>query len=29
MEGAANPVVTLAVPLVVESGWATSWDAAH
>jgi DNA polymerase-1 len=29
MEGAASPVVTLEVPLVVETGWATSWDAAH
>jgi DNA polymerase-1 len=29
MEGACAPRVTLSVPLVVETGWATSWDEAH
>jgi DNA polymerase-1 len=29
MEGACAPNCELSVPLVVETGWATSWDAAH
>ncbi|HWD56959.1 MAG TPA: DNA polymerase I [Stellaceae bacterium] len=29
MEGACAPRCELSVPLVVETGWATSWDAAH
>jgi DNA polymerase-1 len=29
MEGACAPHCRLAVPLVVETGWARSWDAAH
>jgi DNA polymerase I len=29
MEAAHRPVVTLTVPLVVETGWAQSWAAAH
>jgi len=29
MEGACQPRCELSVPLVVETGWATSWDAAH
>ena len=29
MEGAANPVVSLAVPLVAEAGMADSWAEAH
>ncbi len=29
MEGACAPRVTLSVPLVVETGWAKSWDEAH
>ena len=29
MEGACQPHCELSVPLVVETGWATSWDAAH
>jgi DNA polymerase I len=29
MEGACAPRLELSVPLVVETGWARSWDAAH
>ncbi|HEV2188805.1 MAG TPA: DNA polymerase I, partial [Stellaceae bacterium] len=29
MEGACAPHCELSVPLVVETGWATTWDAAH
>ena len=29
MEGAANPVVSLAVPLVTEAGLADTWAQAH
>ncbi|MBV9154181.1 MAG: hypothetical protein JO204_20645, partial [Alphaproteobacteria bacterium] len=29
MEGACTPRCELSVPLVVETGWATSWDQAH
>jgi DNA polymerase-1 len=29
MEGACAPRCELSVPLVVETGWATSWDQAH
>ncbi|HEX3954963.1 MAG TPA: DNA polymerase I [Stellaceae bacterium] len=29
MEGACAPHCELSVPLVVETGWASSWDAAH
>jgi DNA polymerase I len=29
MEGACGPRCELSVPLVVETGWATSWDQAH
>jgi DNA polymerase I len=29
MEGACAPHCELSVPLVVETGWATSWDGAH
>jgi DNA polymerase-1 len=29
MEGACAPRCELSVPLVVETGWATTWDAAH
>jgi DNA polymerase-1 len=29
MEGACAPRVTLAVPLVVETGFAANWDEAH
>ncbi|HLY57316.1 MAG TPA: DNA polymerase I, partial [Stellaceae bacterium] len=29
MEGANEPAVPLSVPLVVDTGWAASWDAAH
>src|SRR4051812_14722589 len=29
MEGACTPRVELSVPLVVETGWARSWDQAH
>src|SRR5262249_42703068 len=29
MEAACAPRVTLAVPLVVETGWAKNWDEAH
>jgi len=29
MEGAHHPAVELTVPLVVETGWARSWDEAH
>jgi DNA polymerase I len=29
MEGAAVPMVTLSVPLVVETGWAGNWEEAH
>jgi DNA polymerase-1 len=29
MEGACAPRCELSVPLVVETGWARSWDAAH
>jgi DNA polymerase-1 len=29
MEAACAPRLELSVPLVVETGWATSWDAAH
>jgi DNA polymerase-1 len=29
MEGACAPHCELSVPLVVETGWARSWDAAH
>jgi DNA polymerase-1 len=29
MEGAPTPRAALSVPLVVETGWATNWDAAH
>jgi len=29
MESACAPRVTLAVPLVVETGWAANWDEAH
>jgi DNA polymerase I len=29
MEGACAPHYELSVPLVVETGWATSWDEAH
>jgi DNA polymerase-1 len=29
MEGACAPRVELSVPLVVETGWAKSWDQAH
>src|SRR5262249_8372882 len=29
MEGACAPRCELSVPLVVDTGWATSWDAAH
>ena len=29
MEGACAPRCELSVPLVVDTGWARSWDAAH
>jgi DNA polymerase-1 len=29
MEGACAPHCELSVPLVVETGWAQSWDQAH
>jgi DNA polymerase I len=29
MEGACAPHCELSVPLVVETGWAKSWDEAH
>ena len=29
MEAACAPRCELSVPLVVETGWATSWDSAH
>jgi DNA polymerase I-like protein with 3'-5' exonuclease and polymerase domains len=29
MEGACAPSRSLAVPLVVETGWARNWDEAH
>jgi DNA polymerase-1 len=29
MEGACAPRCELSVPLVVETGWAESWDQAH
>jgi DNA polymerase-1 len=29
MEGACAPRCELSVPLVVDTGWATTWDAAH
>jgi hypothetical protein len=29
MEGACGPRCELSVPLVVETGWAKSWDEAH
>jgi DNA polymerase-1 len=29
MEGACAPHCELSVPLVVETGWAQSWEAAH
>jgi DNA polymerase-1 len=29
MEGACAPRCELSVPLVVETGWARSWDQAH
>ncbi|MGD9616850.1 MAG: DNA polymerase I [Alphaproteobacteria bacterium] len=29
MEGACGPICELSVPLVVETGWAASWDQAH
>jgi DNA polymerase-1 len=29
MEGACAPHCELSVPLVVETGWANSWDEAH
>ncbi|MBV8491856.1 MAG: hypothetical protein JO162_00090, partial [Alphaproteobacteria bacterium] len=29
MEAACAPHCELSVPLVVETGWATSWDQAH
>ena len=29
MEGACAPHCELSVPLVVETGWAASWDEAH
>ena len=29
MEGACAPHCELSVPLVVETGWARSWDEAH
>ncbi|MGB8841794.1 MAG: DNA polymerase I [Aliidongia sp.] len=29
MEGAATPMVSLSVPLVVETGWAGNWQEAH
>jgi DNA polymerase I-like protein with 3'-5' exonuclease and polymerase domains len=29
MEAACAPRCELSVPLVVETGWAKSWDAAH
>jgi DNA polymerase I len=29
MEGAPSPRAAISVPLVVETGWATNWDAAH
>jgi DNA polymerase I len=29
MEGAAVPMATLSVPLVVETGWARNWEEAH
>ena len=29
MEGACAPRCELSVPLVVETGWAASWDQAH
>jgi DNA polymerase I-like protein with 3'-5' exonuclease and polymerase domains len=29
MEGACAPHCELSVPLIVETGWAGSWDEAH
>jgi DNA polymerase-1 len=29
MEGACAPRCELSVPLVVDTGWASTWDAAH